>query len=525
MSLKESIAAGYKIVQDANLQGFAGIIGCKMAGAKEILQRNMATATSTKPTTLMSRQKAIMNLRISPHQSWSGLIDSAASIEAELTAFFKESGSSKDSLENDSIAQLSFQDEIFKPLNHVPWMIFAITIFKVWVVPTMTLITPIIAWILPYILLRFVYALPIDQHEYGNILQGLWAGNMPLPGQAAPDLFTPRSIAQFLLFGISFAQSMIQPIQNAMHLNKTDSIIVGLGQKLIQLRNILRDLRPHATSLGINITLALEDLDETDCRRAFLLVKEQPERLRMAFSDMAALEILWRLSRTQVFPVMFRPNRFFLKDVVDMSISDAVPSTLELSDETQRHAIITGPNGGGKSSHLRAILQSVLLGHAYGMAAATESQMPRFLWIASGLQLRDTPGQYSMFETEVKFAADSIRSSRPEGAGLILYDELFHSTNPPDGTRSAELFLKQIWAPEMNAYSIISTHVFDLVESAPPNVMAVCCPATERLDGTIRYEYKAEPGICRVSSVRTVWEKYGLSTSAAASPPKISQGE
>jgi DNA mismatch repair ATPase MutS len=308
-----------------------------------------------------------------------------------------------------------------------------------------------------------------------------------------------------------------------MHLNKTDGIIVGLGQKLIQLRNILRDLRPHATSLGINVTLALEDLDETDCRRAFLLVKEQPERLRMAFSDMAALEILWRLSRATVFPVMFRPNRFFLKDVVDISIPDAVPSTLELSDESQRHAIITGPNGGGKSSHLRAILQSVLLGHAYGMAAAAESQMPRFLWIASGLQLRDTPGQYSMFETEVKFAADCIRSSRPEGAGLILYDELFHSTNPPDGTRSAELFLKQIWAPEMNAYSIISTHVFDLVESAPPNVTAVCCPATERLDGTIRYEYRVEPGICRVSSVRTVWEKYGLS--AAASPPKISQGE
>jgi hypothetical protein len=41
-------------------------------------------------------------------------------------------------------------------------------------------------------------------------------------------------------------------------------------------------------------------------------------------------------------------------------------------------------------------------------------------------------------------------------------------------------------------------------------VDAICCPASERLDGTIHYNYKVEHGISRVSSVRTVWEKYGL---------------
>ena len=197
--------------------------------------------------------------------------------------------------------------------------------------------------------------------------------------------------------------------------------------------------------------------------------------------------------------------------LLNLLLEDPIPSSLELASGIKSHAIITGPNGGGKSSYLRAILQSVILGLSYGVAPATEASMPRFEWIASGLQLRDTPGLYSMFETEVKFAADCIRSSRVAGPGLVLFDELFHSTNPPDGTRSAELFLKQLWAPETNAYSIISTHVFPLVETAPANVDAVCCPASESLDGTIRYNYTVEPGICRISSVRTVWDKYGLS--------------
>lgn len=514
MSLKESVAAGHKIVHDANLQDMAELIGCKFSEASAILQRNMASATVTKAKTLISRQHAIAILRNDPSFALGGHLDEAAAIEEELTTFFKAAGTDKDSLENDAIAQLSFQDDIFKPLNHVPWMIFLITMFKVWVVPAMTLMTPIMAWILPYILLRFVYALPIGQQEYAQILQGLWAGNMPQPGAEAPDLLTPRSIAQFIVFGFSFAQSMIQPIQNAMHLNKTDTIITGLGNQLIRLRNIVRSLRPYADNLSVKLADVLEELDETDARRAFLLVKEEPERLHMIFRDLANLEILWRLA-TGTVPltfVTFKPDVLFLDNAVDISLKTAVPSTLELTETGRRHAIITGPNGGGKSSFLRAVLQSVVLGHSYGVAPALHAIMPRFIWIASGLQLRDTPGLYSMFETEVKFAADCIQSSRSAGPGpgLVLFDELFHSTNPPDGIRSAELFLKQLWAPEAHVYSIVSTHVFPLVESAPATVDAICCPASERLDGTIHYNYKVEHGISRVSSVRTVWEKYGL---------------
>jgi len=508
MSVKDSIAAGYKIIHDANLHNLATTIGCQLLSTTSVLQKNLATATLTKPHIFEERQKAIMSLRASSSEKssfYNTRFSRAAEIEKDLVPFFEDSSTDKDSLENDAIAQLSFQGDILKPLNHVPWMIMLVTIFKVWVVPAMTLLTPILAWILPYILLKFVYALPINQQEYAHILQGMWVGAAPGPDIPAPDLLSPRSIAQFVIFGFSFAQSMIQPVQNAMHLYKTDSIIVGLGKKLLELRDIIRALKVGGTKL----TDTLEELDEVDTRRAFLLVKEQPERLRIAFRDLAALEILWRLASTESLrPVVFKRDIFALRDMVDISIETAIASSITLTSDGS-HAIITGPNGGGKSSFLRASLQSVVLGHSYGVAAAAEAVMPRFLWIASGLQLRDTPGLYSMFETEVKFAADCIRSARA-GPGLVLFDELFHSTNPPDGARSAELFLKQLWAPEANVYSIISTHVFPLVEAAPQNVQAICCPASELLDGSIQYSYKAEPGICRVSSVQTVWEKYGL---------------
>ena len=510
-ALKDSIAAGYKIIHDANLQNLAEILGCQLSSASPILQKNLALATLIKPSVLVARQRAIKALRDQPRDTWAAHFSRLAEIEKELVPFFEESGEDKDSLENDAIAQLSFQDDMFRPLNHIPWMVLIIALFKVWVVPAMTLITPILAWVVPYIVLRFVYAFPIDQQEYIQVLQGMWAGNMGIPelgGAAAPDMLSPRSIAQFIIFGFSFAQSMIQPIQNAMHLNKTDSVIVGLGKKLVEVRDIIRTLK---TETDVKLTDVLEEIDSHDYRRAFLIVKEQPDRLRMALHDLAELEVLWRISLAEnLKPVIFKPAILAFTEMVDISLKDGVASSLVLTEVTERHAIITGPNGGGKSSFLRAALQSVVLGHSYGVAAATQAVMPRFRWIASGLQLRDTPGKYSMFETEVKFAADCIRSARTEGPGLVLFDELFHSTNPPDGSRSAAVFLKQLWAPESNAYSIVSTHVFPLVEKKPANVQAICCPATKNADGTVSYSYKAEPGICRVSSVHMVWAKYGL---------------
>jgi energy-coupling factor transporter ATP-binding protein EcfA2 len=513
--LENSISAGYKIINDANLQNLSQELGCKLGSTSDVLQKNLATAMITRVEPLINRRSIIMVFRVGPKSEiWNSRFDRLAEIEDDLLKFFKEEGSDENSLENDAIAQLSFDNDYLKPFNQVPFMIMLIALFKIWVVPTMTILTPIIAWIVPYILLRFVYALPINQQEYVRILQGMWAGDMAIPNVniPAPDMWTPRSIFQFILFGFSFAQSMIQPIQNAMHLYKTDTVLVGLGTRLLELRQIIEEFRAETKDMPITLTNLLDDLDPADPRRAFMLIKEQPGRIHTAFRDLAQLEVLWRISQAKAFnPVMFKPDSFSLEDMVDVSLKDGVASSLSLSEKSQRHAVITGPNGGGKSSFLRATLQCTLLAHTYGMAPAKKAIMPRFLWIASGLQLRDTPGVYSMFETEVKFAADCARSARRgPGPGLVLFDELFHSTNPPDGARSAEVFLRQLWAPESSAYSVVSTHVFPLVDKKPENVQAICCPGTEAPDGSIIYSYKAEPGICRVSSVRTVWDNFGL---------------
>jgi DNA mismatch repair ATPase MutS len=122
-----------------------------------------------------------------------------------------------------------------------------------------------------------------------------------------------------------------------------------------------------------------------------------------------------------------------------------------------------------------------------------------------------------MFETEVWFAANLLNRKSARGPGLVVYDELFHSTNPPDGIRTAEIFLKRLWQ-KSNIVSIVSTHVFSLIDGSPDSVQKLCCNATEK-DGKVFFNYKVNNGVCMVSSVKNIWERFGLNAETAVKAP------
>jgi DNA mismatch repair ATPase MutS len=114
-----------------------------------------------------------------------------------------------------------------------------------------------------------------------------------------------------------------------------------------------------------------------------------------------------------------------------------------------------------------------------------------------------------MFESEVYFASQILKKRAADGFGLVLYDELFHSTNPPDGILTAQKFLEAVWK-KPTVMSIISTHVFSIVENSPESVQKICCDAKQGKRDTIKFLYDVKPGICKVSSVKSLWKRFGL---------------
>jgi hypothetical protein len=514
------------LIKESGLDDLHKVIGCKLQNTKAILNKAIDRAIKTPRKFFEIRQKGIDKLKgvsIDKIKEWDSKFEEVSQIENDLRMFLDPESKDLKELQEDALSQLSFQSDPLRCLNYVPYGLMIIMIFKIWVVPGMAILTPLIAWVLPYIFLKFLYKLPISQDQYNEILRLFWAGN-PMAigqGQQAPkeSLFSARSIVQGAFMAFSFAQSLIQPIQNAMHLNKIDTMLVENGKKLLRLSEIYNFFVEDFINLELLYYFRKPlDILDTDPRRAVHLLIEQPERIRIALRDFAELEIIWRFARTPHLNTaeVIRKGAYPLvhaEHIYDISLGmNAVTSSIRFNGETH-HAVLTGPNGGGKSSFMRAFLQCVLLSHSYGVAPADRFIIRRFDWISSGLRLQDRPGNLSFFETEVFFASEILKKTPEDGIGLVLYDELFHSTNPPDGIRTAEVFLKQLWE-KVPIVSIVSTHVFDLINSAPEPVQKICCSA-EEVDGVLYFNYEVKPGVCTVSSVKSIWDRFELQQNVA----------
>jgi hypothetical protein len=431
----------------------------------------------------------IRKLRTQTFDEWGTI----AKLETLCNTYFGEIDTTK----KDAVAQLSFQNEHLRSLNHIPFILLALSLFKIYAVPLMAIFMPVLAFVLPYVILRFVYQIPMTFSRYTDLLKGMWFGSKD------------TSYVQIFFFIFSLLQGIIQPIQNAMHYNTTDSVICETGKAILEVRAYCIRLREY-----YHVTRILDEFPVDDPRRCFFLVFENPGILTSVFENLGELEVLWKVAQNTGFRevTFIEPGQapyLEIQGLQDLSIplEKRVLSDIKL-DKTSHHCLVTGPNGGGKSSAMRAILQSVVLAQTFGVACVTSMTLRPFKWISSGLSLHDTPGVKSMFQTEVQFAAKLLRKRMGKGPGLILYDELFHSTNPPDCVRTANIFMRRLWKRKDIA-SFLSTHVFELVDEAPVEIQRLCVGATYE-NKKLRFLYKLSKGICKVSSVYSILKREGL---------------
>jgi hypothetical protein len=419
--------------------------------------------------------------------------------------------------------QVHFTGNPWSGINSIPFALTILAFYKTYIVPGFGILIPILTCILPFILLKTFYNIPITFTEYTKILWRMWNGS-PMP-RRPEDLLVPpqetptdpltqlRKMAQNGWTLFSFGQAVWQPIQQARHFSRLDSECLNLGRAVLEVKEIAtniyskwKNFMPSWLSEWIQLCPSAE-------RQAFAFSVESPFWLPHLFRALGRFEFLHKLaSKEDVIPVEFVGGKkpvLMIKDFGDPSISmsSRIVSSLRMGASSQQHAIVTGPNRGGKSSFMRGVLINVTLAHAFGAAFADKAQMSYFSWIADGLRLDDTPGETSMFEREVSFAS-SILNKR-QGTGLILYDELFHSTNPPDAIRTSKIFCKGLWRKK-NCLSIISTHIYELAREAPKTLVKPLCLATWKNGDDYQFSYTVQKGICQISSVDLVLEQYGI---------------
>jgi hypothetical protein len=409
--------------------------------------------------------------------------------------------------------QIFFQGEHTRFLNFVPYVLAICVFLKVWIAPALALLTPLILCIMPYVVMTSVMDMPITWDVYTTMMK-----QMVLGVQGGE----PWRLKHYVQAGwtlMSVGQGMVTPFLTAYHTNRLDTEIVKRGRALLEIVSEARDMAKQISPLVSNVWGGGFYIPEvpTEPREAAAWMESEPLGIQQIWRVLGRINVLVQIAWDEYKwrPVNFKTetNHFTLNSFVDIAIepSKSVFSSINL----KQHSILTGPNRGGKSSSLRAILQQVILGQTTGCTYEATGSWKPFSLLFTRLKSHDTAGKESLFEMEVRHASQIIKTlQKTSRNALVLIDELFHSTNPPDAEISAKLFLKQLWSAQKTK-SIISTHIFSLAEESK-NIQTFCCNATEEPKGSIRYSYQmTEGGVCRVSSVREVLAEAGLDTKCA----------
>jgi hypothetical protein len=133
--------------------------------------------------------------------------------------------------------------------------------------------------------------------------------------------------------------------------------------------------------------------------------------------------------------------------------------------------IITGPNAGGKSTFIKALLINVLLSQTICISICDECTMTPFNKINSQINIPDSKGHESLFEAEMHrclYNLKELEKTDKNDNVFIIMDEIFNSTNPVEGISAAYAIVKKI-SEYTNCLLIFTTHYVYLTKLAKTN--------------------------------------------------------
>jgi hypothetical protein len=417
-------------------------------------------------------------------------------------------------LEKESYNEILFFRPILQPLNFIPHFLTLWSLIRVYLLPGLSFIVPFLTLIAPYIVLKFAFNVPITFNSYMNILHSMVSGNFgkimdPAAVNTSSMNISPVSfLKQFGIIIVTFVQGIIQPYWSYKHLKSIDDIVTNNGRLVLRFRELYVQLQTKLDAHGFKFfKCPLPSINSERDATARAIIESS--YFKMALKYVGSLEVIMALAhKKEINPVHWVKSEtpiFKVKDTFDFQVSQANRKVISADFNSNSHALLTGPNKGGKSTVLRALSMSALLAHTYGCAPGHLTSTP-FAKMFVCLKPDDLPGSKSRFEREIEFTANTLKFSQPI---LVFIDELYHSTNPPDALRSCQIYCNQLWK-KRNIVSVISTHLFKLVEDSDKNIQRLCCPARIDEAGDIFFEYSLKRGICTVSSVDELLKRNGL---------------
>jgi hypothetical protein len=188
---------------------------------------------------------------------------------------------------------------------------------------------------------------------------------------------------------------------------------------------------------------------------------------------------------------------------------EAIPNDVTLGGAT-RLWIISGSNMSGKSTLLRAVGLSVVLGWAGAPVTASRLRLSRLRLGASMRTTDSVIDHRSRFYAEISRLKDVVDLARSGQPLLFLLDELLSGTNSHDRRLGAQGVLRGL--VERGAIGLATTHDLALAEIADHIAgKAINVHFEDQMEGgQIRFDYHLRPGVVARGNALELMRAVGL---------------
>jgi hypothetical protein len=167
-----------------------------------------------------------------------------------------------------------------------------------------------------------------------------------------------------------------------------------------------------------------------------------------------------------------------------------------------KNMIITGPNASGKTTILKTALINILLTQQFGCGFYENATLIPFHHIHCYLNIPDTSGRDSLFQSETRKCSDIIKivEKYPKENHFCVFDELYSGTNHEEATKCGHAFL--LYLSKLKSVDfLLTTHYLNICKGLDKNnrIQNYKMDVQKNADDTLQYLYKIKKGISDVN--------------------------
>lgn len=506
---------------------------CSTEGGKTFVKRLLQNPISNIHH-LENRKKCFQTLANIDMKEYTDLKSKLKETEKDFLWFFSQKEKTVDELIN----SIYFSYSILNSLNNNSSFMTSYNFYKIILSPMIGVISPIIYFILPFIILKIKFG-KLFQMSFVTYVKMLYksmtvSNNLInlLDDNNGNSMLSRLQMITYMLSLIFYFQGMFNTVSVSRTTYKiVEYISVKVNNAFIYLKACSEinekvwnnDVHPYENDFITNDIHKVDDeligmLSEYKPFNEFTIFSHFGDQL-VKYKKLNASNILNIVNKTYLIDGLFAIT--CVKHAYGLSLVDFIDNDSDTpfvtckkawhlcvnkdisvkNDIDFKNAIITGPNAGGKSTLIKTVCLNVLLSQTVTLSASEHTKMTPFYFINTQINIPDCKGIESLFEAEMNrcLYTLSVIKNNPNKKCLIVMDEIFNSTNLVEAIAGAYSILQKLNDFD-NVMTIITTHFVYLTKlrkhtSFKCHKMNVICSHPD--EGKIVFPYILSKGVSK----------------------------